>query len=154
MKDSGVEPARYDHSARPETRLRLCGTALSLVLVGSLVIPVVLGNSTDPLQRAVIASALLIALGLGWYYSTRVIEGDRRTVVKVAAQIAIVGVLVGSFTSAVLLWIQGDRIDATVVLIPYYAILGVIFAGIPMAGLAFSVALVWGAVLHYWVARR
>lgn len=134
--------------------MRLYGTALSLVLVGSLVVPVVLGNAADPLQRATAASALLVALGLGWYYSTRVIEGDRRTVVKVAAQIAMVGVLVGSFTSAVLLWIQGDRIDGSVVLIPYYTMLGVIFAGIPMAGLTFSVALVWGAVLHYWVARR
>jgi hypothetical protein len=132
-------------------RLRACGTLAALAIVVPLALPALLDGPGDLLQRAIAGASVLIAGPIGWVFAPRVISGDRRRVVKVAAITSIVAVPSGAVLVAMIVVSQGQHasVAAAIPLVGSWALLGLAFAGPSMFGLSFACALLWGALMHY-----
>jgi len=127
------------------------GSVVALTLVGALVLPGVLLPERDRLEVAVIVPALLTAAAVGWIFALKAMHPERRANVMLAARIAGVSVLIGFVLSASILWLQGE--SASILTIPYFAILGIVFAGIPMLATSFALALIWGVTLRLVIRK-
>lgn len=102
------------------------------------------------LERLVGVAGVVVAPGIGWVLAYRVLRPGTRSVGITGLQFALVAVVIGDVVTA-LLFVATNQSPIglhTIGQTLQWAIVGLLFAGLPMFGLIFALALVWGTVVR------
>lgn len=141
---------KFSSEARPDVRSvgALVGACIGLLVMAA---GILLADGSARATTLVVGVAVLVvAMPLGWLFAHRATQPGLRSALATAAGITVIAVPLGALAIGTLTAVGADGLSWGEVVVSGVAMgfVGLLFLGLPLAGLTFVVASVWVGVLR------